>query len=49
MNKYYEGLELEIISIWSNLNKSNKLNEEIIQVFEEKENELKEEIIDLRK
>lgn len=47
-NKYCEGLEAEIISLNSDVEKSNKWYEDILQVFEGQENELKEEIIKVR-
>jgi len=41
-----EGLEAEIISLKTDLEKSNEQNKELLQVFEEQENGLKEEIIE---
>ena len=42
-----ERLEAEIISLKEELEKSNKKNEDLLQTFEEQENELKEEILKL--
>ena len=42
VTNHSEGLEVEIISLKADLEKSNKKNEELLQIFEEKENELKE-------
>ena len=42
-----ETLEAEIISLKTDLEKSNKKNEELLQNFEEQENGLKEEILKL--
>jgi len=40
--QYCEGLEAEIVSLKTDLEKSNKRNEELLQAFEEQENGLKE-------
>lgn len=48
IKQYCEGIEVEIISLRSDLQNSNKWNEEILQVFEEQVNGIKEEIIELR-
>jgi len=37
---YYEGLEAMVISLKENLKNSNKKNEELLQAFEEQENEV---------
>ena len=47
-NQYCEGIEVEVISLRENIEKSNKWNEALLQVFEEQENGLKEEILKLK-
>ena len=47
-NQYCEGIEAEVISLRADIEKSNKWNEALLQVFEEKENGLKEEILKLK-
>ena len=46
--KYCEGIEVEIVSLRADLEKSNKKNEKLLEVFEEKENWMKEYIIKLK-
>ena len=47
VTNHSEWLEAEIISLKADLEASNKKNEEFLQIFEEQENGLKEEILNL--